>query len=431
MQERSQSEHAEPRLREKITGLGERSIRKSYYPQLRQKLDELEKAHKELAVSEARYRSLVENITEVIVSLDAGGSVIYISPAIQNLCGLTPEQITGQKLTKFVHPSDRCALAARLESALAGGLEFHEFRLLDKEGAIRWLRISSRPLMEAGHAVRLTCVMRDITARKLAEDALRKLNDELEQRVAERTAGLERANQELEWFAYSVSHDLRTALRAIDGFSHILLEDYKDTLAPDAQRYLSLVCESAARMGRLIDDILAFSRVLRGGMSMARVNMTALAEEVFAELRAAATGRDIRFVLGELPPARGDAAMIRQVLVNLLGNAVKYTRSRPDAVIEMSGTESGSENVYCVKDNGAGFDMRYAGKLFGVFQRLHSVQEFEGTGIGLAIVKRIVERHGGEVRAEGKVGEGATFYFTFPHGEDEASSPSSVTHPAS
>ena len=431
MQERSQSEHAEPTLREKITGLGERSIRKSYYPQLRQKLDELEKAHKELAVSEARYRSLVENITEVILSLDASGNVIYISPGAQNLLGLAPERITGQKLTEFVHPGDRSALAASLEAALAGGVEFHEFRLLDKEGAIHWLRISSRPLMEAGQAVRLTCVMRDITARKQAENALRELNDKLEQRVAERTAGLERANEELEWFAYSVSHDLRAPLRAIDGFSRILLEDNKDTLAPDAQRYLSLVCESAARMGGLIGDILAFSRVLRGGMSMARVNMTALAEEVFAELRAAATGRDIRFVLGELPPARGDAAMIRQVLVNLLGNAVKYTCSQPEAVIEMTGTESGSVNVYCVKDNGAGFDMRYAGKLFGVFQRLHSAQEFEGTGIGLAIVKRIVERHGGEVRAEGKVGEGATFYFTLPRGEDGAASPSSVTHPAS
>ena len=179
-------------------------------------------------------------------------------------------------------------------------------------------------------------------------------------------------------------------------------------------------------MSCLIDDILAFSRMSRKEMGMASVDMTALAAEVFAELRAAAAGRTIRFVLGELPPAYGDAAMIRQVLANLLDNAIKYTRLQPEAVIEMTGVQSGNENVYCVKDNGAGFDMQEAGKLFGVFQRLHSAEEFEGTGIGLAIVKRIAERHGGHVRAEGKVGEGATFCFSLPRTGNGAASVSAT-----
>jgi len=281
--------------------------------------------------------------------------------------------------------------------------------------------------MEAENAAGLTCVMSDITARTLAEAALRKLNDELERRVAERTADLENANKELESFAYSVSHDLQAPLRAIDGFSRILMEDYKDSLDTDAQRYLGFVSEGAVRMGRLIDDLLAFSRMSRKEMGIVCIDMNALAADVFAELHAAAGRRNVRFILGELPPAYGDAAMIRQVLANLLGNAIKYTRLQPEPIIEMAGEQSGNENVYRVKDNGAGFDMQHAGKLFGVFQRLHSAEEFEGTGIGLAIVKRIVERHGGQVGAEGKAGEGAMFYFTLPCGADAAVSSAPAT----
>jgi PAS domain S-box-containing protein len=430
MKEPSQSERGGPSLREKITGLGERSIRKSYYPQLRQKLEEIERAHEKLALSEARYRALVENISDVIISFDPKGNVSYVSPAIQNLCGLAPGKITGHKLTEFAHPSDQAGLARAFSSALAGGCDWHEFRLLDKDGRIRHVRITGRPLMEAEQAAGLTCVMSDITERKQAEDALRKLNEELERRVAERTAGLESANKELESFAYSVSHDLRAPLRAMEGFSRILLEDYKDTLDANAQRYLGLVCDGAVHMGHLIDGLLAFSRMSRQEMGAASIDMNALAVDVFAALQATEGQLNVRFVLGKLPPAHGDATMIRQVLINLLGNAIKYTQRQPEPVIEMTGERCGNESAYRIKDNGAGFDMKYASKLFGVFQRLHSAEEFEGTGIGLAIVKRIVERHGGHVSAEGKLGEGAIFRFTLPCSGDAASSSSAAMLPA-
>lgn len=414
MNERSRSEAVGPPLREKIIGLGERSIRKSYYPQLRLQLEELETARKKLAESEARYRSLVENINEVIIRLDTEGRVTYASPVLQNSYGLAPEQIVGQKLTQFIHSDDQPALTSSLESALAGRQKFVEFRLLGKEGVTRYMRISSRPLTEQGRAVGLTCILSDITEGKLAEDALHKLNDELERRVAERTADLERSNKDLEAFSYSVSHDLRAPLRAIDGFSRILMDEYHNQLAEEALHNLEVIRNSSARMAHLIDDLLEFSRVSRRELATAPVDIAALVREVFEEARSAAPQRKIVLLLGAAPPARGDCTMIRQVLANLFSNAVKFTARRAEAVIEVDGAVEGDKVVYRVKDNGAGFDMRYVDKLFGVFQRLHGTDEFEGTGIGLAIAKHIVVRHGGRVWAEGKVGEGASFYFTLP-----------------
>ncbi|UTD25894.1 ATP-binding protein [Bradyrhizobium sp. WD16] len=414
MNERSRSEAAGPPLREKIIGLGERSIRKSYYPQLRQQLEELETARKKLAESEARYRSLVENINEVIISLDTEGRVTYASPVLQNSYGLAPEQIVGQKLTQLIHSDDRAALGGSLESALAGRQKFLEFRLLGKEGVTRYMRISSRPLLEQGRVVGLTCILSDITEGKLAEDALHKLNEELERRVAERTADLERSNKDLEAFSYSISHDLRAPLRAIDGFSGILMEEYHSRFDEEGRHNLEVIRRSSARMARLIDDVLEFSRVSRRELAAAPVDMAALVREVFEEARSAAPQRKIVLRLGAAPPVRGDCSMIRQVLANLFSNAVKFTARCAEAVIEVDGTVEGDEVVYRVKDNGAGFDMRYADKLFGVFQRLHGADEFEGTGIGLAIVKHIVLRHGGRVWAEGKVDEGASFSFTLP-----------------
>jgi two-component system sensor kinase len=236
------------------------------------------------------------------------------------------------------------------------------------------------------------------------------------QRIKERTDALEQANRELEAFAYSVSHDLRAPLRAIDGFSHILLDDYSATLDDEGQRLLNLVRANTLRMGQLIDDMLSFSRMARREMAAMTIDMTHLAQEVAAELQAATPGRSLRFAIAELPQARGDRDMLRQVLMNLLSNAVKFTRSRAEAVIEVGGTVAAEGGVYYVKDNGVGFDMAYVDKLFGVFERLHTQQDFEGTGIGLAIVKRIVVRHGGRVWAEGKEGEGAVFHFSLPRG---------------
>ncbi|MFA6442028.1 MAG: ABC transporter substrate binding protein [Sterolibacterium sp.] len=259
-----------------------------------------------------------------------------------------------------------------------------------------------------------TSLILSVRRRRRAEEQVRALNQELEERVRERTAQLEAANKELEAFSSSVSHDLRAPLRAIDGFSHLLTEEYGSRFDEEGRRYLDLISRNAVRMGDLISDLLEFSRMSRREIALASVDMTALAREVFEEVRGAASERNIVLSLGDLPPARGDEAMIRQVLVNLLANAVKFTAQQTEAVVEVTGVTDGNENIYGVKDNGVGFDMQYADKLFCVFQRLHAANEFRGTGIGLAIVKRIVERHGGRVWAEGKAGDGATFYFSLP-----------------
>jgi signal transduction histidine kinase len=226
-------------------------------------------------------------------------------------------------------------------------------------------------------------------------------------------AKLEDANKELESFSYSVSHDLRAPLRAIDGFSRMLEEDHAAGLDDEGKRLARVIRDNTRKMGRLIDDLLAFSRLGRKVISTERVDTGKLVGEVLEEVQAAAERR-AKVVVGPLPPAHADAALIRQVWINLLSNAVKFSGNRDDPRVEVSAYDDGADTVYCVKDNGAGFDMKYCDKLFGVFQRLHGDEEFSGTGVGLAIVRRVVTRHGGRVWAEGKVDEGATFYFALP-----------------
>lgn len=296
MKKRSEAGDVAPSLRDKIIGLGDRSIRKSYYPQLLRQLQETERNRSSLAESEARYR---------------------------------------------------------------------------------------------------------------------RLSEELEQRVADRTSELEAANRELEAFSYSVSHDLRAPLRAIDGYSGILQEDFGDKLDAEGKRLLNAVRDNTRRMGQLIDDILKFSRAGRTEIAAADVDMAKLVREAIEDL-APDAGR-ARIDVGPLPHARGDPAMLRQVVVNLLSNAVKFSRPREAPAIAVSGSTEGDEAVYSVTDNGVGFDGKYVDRLYGVFQRLHTEAQFEGTGIGLAIVKRIVNRHGGRTWAEGRIDGGAAFHFSLPH----------------
>ena len=277
------------------------------------------------------------------------------------------------------------------------------------------LRFAQLAAIALDNARLYSAAQEEVAERRRAEAEVKRLNDDLERRVAERTAQLEAALKELEGFSYSVSHDLRAPLRAVTGFSNAVLEDYADQLDAPGRRYLGLIRENAANMGQLIDDLLAFSRLGRQPMARTTIQLDQLARAVFDELQVINPGRVIEFTVEPLPPAFGDRAMIHQVLANLLSNAVKFTRHRDPACIHVGALVQDGETVYYVQDNGAGFDMQYAHKLFGVFQRLHTTSEFEGTGVGLALVQRIVGRHGGRIWAESQVGAGATFYVTLPH----------------
>jgi light-regulated signal transduction histidine kinase (bacteriophytochrome) len=297
-------------------------------------------------------------------------------------------------------PADRAGQLA------ANARELFEQALAPYEIALRGYRETNRVLESARADLERRVEQR-------TED-IRQLNAELERRVAERTAQLDGANRELEAFSYSVAHDLRAPLRHIDGFATMLKKRADAMLDETGRRYLDTIGESAKRLGTLIDELLVFSRMSRAPLNRARVDMNALVDEVVAGLAPSLTGRNVRWVRSPLPDVQGDGPMLRQVFVNLVANAVKFTGKRAEAVIEIRAERTGPDAVFTVADNGVGFDMAYADKLFGVFQRLHTQQDFEGTGIGLANVARIVARHGGRVWAEAELDRGARFHVSLP-----------------
>jgi light-regulated signal transduction histidine kinase (bacteriophytochrome) len=273
-------------------------------------------------------------------------------------------------------------------------------------------------VLEDERVIKVVGTIMDITERKQAEEEIRRLNQGLKQRVNERTTQLEASNKELEAFAYSVSHDMRAPLRHIDGFLELLQQRIEGALDERSQHYMTTIADAATRMGLLIDDLLAFSRMGRSEMATRPVDLASLVREVIQELGPEVAGRMIHWQIADLPVVMGDRAMLRVVLVNLLGNAVKFTRTRAQAEIEIGcQPDAGSDVMIFVRDNGVGFDMQYADKLFGVFQRLHRMEDFEGTGIGLANVRRIVVRHGGRTWAEGEIDQGSTFFFSLPQKE--------------
>lgn len=277
--------------------------------------------------------------------------------------------------------------------------------------------IITRPFWETlwfRSLVVLLVVSSFVMASRLRARRMRVRTRELERRVEERTAQLQAANDELEAFAYSVSHDLRAPLRAIDGFSQILADDYHHILDVDGRKVISVVRKEVKRMAKLIDDLLTLSRLGRSAMHQSEIDMTALASRVYNEITTPEQREGITFTLAHLPPALGDIALVRQVWENLLSNAIKFSSKKPLPSISINGEVANGEAIYAVSDNGAGFPNEYMNKLFGVFQRLHRAEEFEGTGVGLAIVQRLIHRHGGRVWADGAVDKGATFYFTLP-----------------
>lgn len=344
----------------------------------------------------------------------------FWSPELEAIFGLAPGRApqTDQDFYELIHPEDRGVVQKFFAQAAARKADHEvEFRFLPRHRPPGWMLARGRVYYDAaGKPLRLAGVAIDITARKEAELESSRLNEELEQRVRKRTAQFKAANQELEAFTYSVSHDLRAPLRGIRGFSEILLADHAHQLDAAGQELLRRVCDSSQRMGWLIEDLLELSRVGRGKLRWQPVNLSAQAGAIAASLRHDDPARTVRFIIAPNLQAAGDERLLQVLLDNLLRNAWKFTRSQPDPQIEF-GFVSHPEPAFFVRDNGVGFDMAHAGKLFGVFQRLHSDAEFPGTGVGLAIVKRIVERHGGRIWAESAPGEGATFSFTLAAAE--------------
>jgi PAS domain S-box-containing protein len=373
------------------------------------------KAEEALLSSEERYRSLVELSPDALfVEIDT--RIVFINSAGVKLLGApSPDELVGRPVKDIIHPDHWPTAQRRFQQLSHDGkpLPFIEQKLLRLDGTAVDVEIAAAPLVFAGKAA-AQVIAHDIRERKRAEEEIRNLNTDLEQRVRERTVELEAANKELEAFSYSVSHDLRAPLRHIEGFVEILTGSTADSLDQESQHHLETIAESAKQMGRLIDDLLTFSRTARAELTKTRTDLSTLVQAAIRDLGQETRKREVQWTVGDLPEVEADTALLRQVVLNLLGNALKYTRTRKQARIEVGSSTNDLEHVIFVRDNGVGFDMRYAHKLFGVFQRLHRASDFEGTGVGLANVRRIISRHGGRTWAEAELNKGATFYFSLP-----------------
>lgn len=364
--------------------------------------------------SEERYRTIIENSNDMIWTLDEKGQFVFFNRRAEELSGRSLKEWRGRDFSPLIIPEDLPRVVDVFNGVMEGRRQQYEVGVRRPDGSVLALSVNTAPLYTEGKVTGTVSFGRDITEQKRAEEEVKKLNRDLERRIAERTVQLEASNKELESFSYSVSHDLRAPLRIIDGFSLALLEDYREKLGEEGKRLLDSIRGNAWKMGQLMDDLLSHARVGRQEIWIEEIDMDSLAREVSAELNAESPGRTLEFRIRPLPPAKGDRVMMRRVWDNLISNAVKFAKNKEIAVIEIGAKTGKGETSYYVKDNGAGFDMRQAGRLFGMFQRLHGSDEFGGTGVGLAIVQRIIQRHGGRVWAEGETGKGAVFYFTLP-----------------
>jgi PAS domain S-box-containing protein len=369
-----------------------------------------------LKESEARFRNMADHAPVMLWVTDPSGACTYLSRSWYEFTGQTEETGLGFGWLSATHPEDVRRAQEVFLAANAKRAPFQlEYRLRNKDGEYRWAIDAATPRFgPSGEYLGYIGSVVDITESKRAEEEMRRFNQQLERRVQERTAALLEANQELESFSYSVSHDLRAPLRHIMGFAQLLESRSAKALDDTGRRHLRTIADAARQGGRLVDDLLEFSRMGRAKLKKAEVSLRDVLAEVRRELAPEAEGRKVRWRVEPLPEVRADPALLRLVLKNLLSNALKYSRTREESVIEVWAREGEGEVEVVVRDNGVGFEMQYVDKLFGVFQRLHRPEQFEGTGIGLANVRRIVSRHGGRTWAESVLGEGATFHFTLP-----------------
>lgn len=383
--------------------------------QVRQQTRELRARFQREAELEDQYHDLFENAQELVFTLDIQGRLLSLNKATEAALATTRYDAIEKNFADFILAEDRERFLKYLnDCAGQNSGKLAEFTIRSTRGQQAALELSCHLMKRPRTTTEVQVIARDISERKRAEAEIHRLTYFLENRVAERTGQLEAANKELEAFSYSVSHDLRAPLRAIDGFSRILMEENFKSADDDTRHLLEGIHKNSKRMAQLIDDLLQFSRLTRSSLVTAEVDLDAIFRNAVEEQRALQPNRQIDLALEVLPRVLGDSAMLHQAVENLVSNAIKYSRGQGTSRIEVGARDQGDETVISVKDNGVGFDMRYADKLFQVFQRLHSEKEFEGTGVGLAIVQRIIQRHGGKVWAEATPGEGATFFFSLP-----------------
>ncbi len=364
----------------------------------------------------AQLAAIVESSHDAIVGKTLDGTITNWNEGAVEMYGYSAKEAMGKNISFLIPSGQPNELPSILEKMRHG--EFiapYETVRKKKDGTLIHISLSVSPIKNSsGIIIGASAVARDISKQKRAEEEIMKLNNELEERVRQRTEQLENANKELETFSYSISHDLRAPLRAIDGFSRELLLRHTSQLDSDGQHYFSIIRDKIKKMGLLIDDLLAFSRVTRQEFQKTEVDMEAIARAVTEDVRKLEEHSHAAVTIGALPRCLGSSSLLHQVFVNLISNAFKFSRHMPNPHIEIGADAGNEEHTYYVKDNGVGFDPEHAKNLFGVFQRLHDEKDFEGTGIGLAIVQRIVYRHGGKVWAESAPGRGAIFYFTLP-----------------